>query len=82
MKVLVTTPWTGAHQTPLSMGFSKQGHWSGLPSPSPGDLLNPRSESVSLVSPALAGRFSPDGATREAQLIEWLLQKGYRENLN
>ena len=37
---------------------------------------------MSLVSPALAGRFSPDGATREAQLMEWLLQKGYREILN
>ena len=28
-------PWTGAHQAPLSMGFSKQEYWSGLPFPSP-----------------------------------------------
>ena len=33
--------WTGAHQTPLSMGFSRQEYWSGLPFPPPGDLPNP-----------------------------------------
>ena len=32
------TPWTVTRQTPLSMGFSRQEHWSGLPFPSPGDL--------------------------------------------
>ena len=36
-----TTPWTVAHQVPLSKEFSRQGHWSGLPFPSPGDLSNP-----------------------------------------
>ena len=35
------TPWTVAHQTPLSMGFSRQEYWSGLPFPSPGNLSNP-----------------------------------------
>ena len=35
------TPWTVAHQAPLSMGFSRQEYWSGLPFPSPGDLPNP-----------------------------------------
>ena len=35
------TPWTGAHQAPLSMGFSRQEYWSGLPFLSPGDLPNP-----------------------------------------
>ena len=35
------TPWTAAHQAPLSMIFSRQGYWSGLPFPSPGDLPNP-----------------------------------------
>ena len=34
-------PWTAAHQAPLSMGFSRQGYWSGLPFPSPGDLPDP-----------------------------------------
>ena len=35
------TPWTVARQAPLSMGFSRQEYWSGLPFPSPGDLPNP-----------------------------------------
>jgi len=48
------TPWTIAHQTPLSMGFSRQEYWSGLPFPSPGDLPSSRIEPK---FPALAGRF-------------------------
>ena len=32
---LCVTPWTAAHQAPLSTGFSRQEHWSGLPVPSP-----------------------------------------------
>ena len=36
---LFATPWTAAHQVPLSMGFSRQEYWSGLPCPPPGDLL-------------------------------------------
>ena len=35
------TPWTLAHLVPLSMGFSRQEYWSGLPFPSPGDLPDP-----------------------------------------
>ena len=35
------TPWTAAHQAPLSTGFSRQGYWSGLSFPSPGDLPEP-----------------------------------------
>ena len=46
--------WTVAHQAPLSMRFSRQAYWSGLPCPSPGDLPNPETE---LASPALAGGF-------------------------
>ena len=38
---LFATPWTIAHQAPLSMGFSKQEYWSGFPCPPPGDLPNP-----------------------------------------
>ena len=38
---LFPTPWTAAYQAPLSMGFSRQGYWSGLPFPSPGDLPDP-----------------------------------------
>ena len=37
----LATPWTVAHQIPPSMGFSRQGYWSGLLFPSPGDLPNP-----------------------------------------
>ena len=39
---LFVTPWTVAHQAPLSMGLSRQEYESGLPCPPPGDLLNPR----------------------------------------
>ena len=38
---LFVTPWTAACQAPLSMEFSRQAYWSGLPFPSPGDLPNP-----------------------------------------
>ena len=38
---LFATPWTVAHQTPLSMGFSRQDYWSGLPFPYPGNLPDP-----------------------------------------
>ena len=38
---LFMTPWTVGHHVPLSMGFSRQEYWSGLPFPSPGDLPNP-----------------------------------------
>ena len=38
---LFATPWTVAYQAPLSMGFSRQEYWGGLPFPSPGDLPNP-----------------------------------------
>ena len=40
----LATPWTIAYQAPLSMGFSRQEYWSGLPFPSPGDLPNPGNE--------------------------------------
>ena len=51
------TPWTVARQAPLSMGFSRQEYWSGLPFPSPGDLLDPGTEPRALVSSALVGGF-------------------------
>ena len=51
------TLWTIAPETPLSMGFSRQECWSGLPCPPPGDLPDPGNEPVSLRSPALAGGF-------------------------
>ena len=50
----LATPWTVTQQAPLSMGFPRQEYWSGLLFPSPGDLLDPRTEPV---SSALAGGF-------------------------
>ena len=38
------TPWTVAHQAPLTLGFSRQAYWSGLPCPPPGDLPDPGME--------------------------------------
>ena len=52
----LVTPWTVARQVPLSMGFSRQEYWSGLPFPSPGDLLDPGIEPR---SPALQADFLP-----------------------
>ena len=46
---LFVTAWTVAHQAPLSMGFSRQEDWSGLPCSLPGHLLNPGIEPTSLI---------------------------------
>ena len=46
-------PWTVACQAPLSMGFSRQEYWNGLPFLAPGDLPNPGIEPASVASPAL-----------------------------
>ena len=51
---LFVTPWTVAHQAPLSMGFSRQECWSGLPFLLPRDLPDPR---IEIVSPVLADTF-------------------------
>ena len=50
---LFATPWTVAHQAPLSVGFPRQEYWKGLPCPPPGDLPNPGIKPASLMSPAL-----------------------------
>ena len=70
---LFATPQTVAHQTPLSMKFSRQEYWSDLPCPSPGDLRDPGIEPASLVSPGLAGRFFTTDATWEAPGLIHLL---------
>ena len=54
---LIATLWTIVCQAPLSMQFSRQGYWSGLPCPPPRNLPDPGIKLVSLVSPALAGGF-------------------------
>ena len=50
---LLATPWTVAHQASLSVEFSRQEYWSGLPFSTPGDLPN---SGIELASPALASR--------------------------
>ena len=50
---LFATPWTVARLAPLSMGFSRQEYWSGLPCPPPGDLLKPGIQLTSPAAPAL-----------------------------
>ena len=62
---LCATPRTVAYQAPLSMGFSRQEYWSGVPFPSPGDLPHPGINPAFLMSPA-AGFFTTN-ATWEAQ---------------
>ena len=55
--LLCATLWTVAHQVLLSMGFSRQEYYSGLPCPPVGDLPDPGIKPTSLTFPALAGRY-------------------------
>ena len=61
---LFATPWTVAHQAPLSMGLSRQEYWSGLPCPPPGDLLDPGMEPG---SPTLQADSLPSEPSRKPQ---------------
>ena len=61
---LFVTPWTVAYQAPLSMGFSRQEFWSGLPFPSPGDLPDPGIEPRSPALQADALPSEPPGKPR------------------
>ena len=69
---LFATPRPIVCQAPLSVGFSKQEYWNGLPFLSPGVLSNPGIESASLISPALAGRFFTTSTTWEVHAIRSL----------
>ena len=64
---LFTILWTVGHQAPLSMGFSRQEYWSGLPFPPPEDLPNPGIEPASPATPALAGRFFTTNGTKKGK---------------
>ena len=67
---LFVTPWTVACQAPLSMEFSRQGYWSGLPFPPPWDLPDQGTELMSLVSPVFVGGFfttEPPGKPKEGR---------------
>ena len=67
------TPWTTAHQAPLSMRFSRQEYWNGLPFPSPGVLPNPGLESR---SPALQADSSPSDLPRNPSLLGGVKMSG------
>ena len=66
---LFVTPQTVAHQAPLSMGFSRQEYWCGLPCPPPEDLPDLGIELMSLASPTLAGGSFTSNATWEAHTL-------------
>ena len=70
---LCATPWTVAHQAPLSMEFSRQEYWSGLPCPPPRDLPNSGIEPMSLASPALAGGFLTTEQPRKLSLCTMVI---------
>ena len=70
---LFVTLWTVACQAPLSMGFSRQEYWSGLPFFTPGDLSDPGIEPASLVAPELVGELFTTSATWEALGSNYLL---------
>ena len=81
---LFASPWTVAHQAPLSMGFSRQEYWSALPFPSPGDLPDPGIEPAATIAkwiqscPTLCNPIdgSPPGSTApgilQARALEWV----------
>ena len=73
------TPWTVAYQAPLSMGFSRQEYWSGLPCPCPGDLPNLGIEPASFTPPALAGGFFTTCTTWEAHSSTYTQEKWKRK---
>ena len=83
--LLFSSPWTIAHQAPLSMGFPRQEYWSGLPFPSPGDLPDPGIKSrsparglnrFSCVQLCNAMDFSLPGSSvhgiLQARILEWV----------
>ena len=84
----LTIPQTVAHQAPLSLGFSKQEYWSGLPFPSPGNLSNPGTErrSPPLQADALPTelRRKPQGRGTRDQIanIHWIIEKARESQKN
>ena len=83
---IFVTPWNVVRQTSLSMGFSRQGYYSGLLFPSPGDLPDPGIEPASPASPALAGGLftsEPPGKCTECfgHLLSEIFKKGNRTTI-
>ena len=65
---LLAIPWTVAHQPPLSMGFSRQEYWSGLPFPSPGGLPEPRDQTRISYTSRIGNGFFTTSATLSPDL--------------
>ena len=71
--------WTIVHQAPLSMAFSREEYWSGMPCPQPGDLLDQGIEPMYLMSPELADKFFSTSSSWEAlQIEQWYLKCSLR----
>ena len=68
---LFATPWTAAHQAPLSRELSRQDNWGGLPFLPPADLPDPWIEAPSQASPALAGGFFTTAPPGEPHYTVW-----------
>ena len=87
---LFATPWAVARQAPPSMGLSRQGYWSGLPCPPPGNLPNPGIEARSPALQADSLPSEPPGKTRNSGVTSlsllhcrWILyQLSYPGSLN
>ena len=79
---LFDTTWTAAHQAFLSMGFSRQEHWSVLPFPPPGNLHNPgiKPMSLPLVPPGMMQ--SIDGVAKSWIWLKWLSKHACKEGGN
>ena len=69
------TPWTAARQAPLSMGFSRQEYWSGLPGPPPGDLPNQESNSGLPHCRSILHHLSHEGSP---WILEWVADPSSR----
>ena len=73
--LLFATPWTVAHQAPLSMGFSRQESWSGLPCPPPGDLPDPGIEPESPALQVDSLPLSHQGSPKHVIKVPYLYKK-------
>ena len=80
----LATPWATAHQAPLSMRFSRQGYWSVLPFPSPGDLPNlgtePRSPALQADSLLTELQGKPLDPGRGPPFCNSSTKKGFQQN--
>ena len=80
--LLFATPWTIVCQAPLSMGFSRQEYWCGVPCPLEGDLPDPEIKPEYPASLALAGGFFTSSTTWEASKMQLTLTSASTETLS